>query len=475
MHVEAFGLGVLLVGFFGWFARPGFLIYLFVISILFGATAAIILTNLGGANVQPAHLLLAFLAPHCFNKTRNFRAGLRALAVPNPGFWLLLTMVYGIVSAIFFPRLFEGATDVYAIARTQVGSATVLLPLGPTSGNVTQTIYFIGDVVCFLIFYAYASERGTFVAVTYAILAATAVNLVLAALDVATYWTHTTQLLDFIRNAHYRMLNNATEAGFKRIVGSFPEASTFGYFTLGWFAFCTSLWLRGISRWVTAPLAALSFISLVFSTSSSAYAGLFGLLAILFLESLWRLLTGPVTSATLIFLVAVPVVAAALTVALALDPPAWAVAHRLAEDTLLNKLSSSSAVQRGQWTRQAFVNFLGTDGLGGGIGSVRASSFEVAVLGDIGVFGAITYGIFLLQVLIRGRARWTDPFAAAVQGAARTTCLALLISASVSGSFVDLGLSFFIFAALACAGPMPQPVRHNLHATLRPALPQPAA
>jgi hypothetical protein len=474
MQVETLGFVILLLGALGLFARPGFLIHLFVVSILFGASAAILLTSLGGANIQPAHLLLAFLAPYCFIKTRNLRAAVHTLAFPKAGFWLLLTLVYGIVSATFFPRLFEGATDVYAIARTDGGDATVLVPLGPTSGNITQTIYFIGDVVCFLIFYAYARNRETLTAVTHAILACTAANLVFAALDLGTYWTHTTQLLDFLHDANYSMLNTATAAGFKRIVGSFPEASTFGYFTLGWCAFCTSLWLRGVRRRVTAPLAALSFLSLVFSTSSSAYAGLFGLLAVLYLESLWRLSRGPVTRATLAFLVAFPIVAAALTVALALDPPAWAAADRLVEGALFNKFESSSAVLRGEWTRQAFANFLGTDFLGGGIGSVRASSFEVAVLGDIGIFGALTYGIFLLRVFVKPEARSTDPFAAAVQSAARTSCLAQLISASVAGSFVDLGLSFFMFAALACAGPVAHPARRSLRSLPAPALPQSA-
>jgi hypothetical protein len=197
-----------------------------------------------------------------------------------------------------------------------------------------------------------------------------------------------------------------------------------------------------------------------------------GLVAVLYLESLWRLTAGPVTRATLAFLIGFPVAAAVLTVALALDAPAWAAAHRLVEDALLNKLSSDSAVQRGEWTRQAFANFIGTDGLGGGIGSVRASSFEVAVLGDIGVFGALTYGIFLLRVFLKPEARWTEPFPAAVQGAARTACLAQLISDSVAGSFLDLGLSFFIFAALACAGPITQPAGRPLRSVPAPALPQ---
>jgi len=52
------------------------------------------------------------------------------------------------------------------------------------------------------------------------------VNLTFAGLDLATYFTGTTEVLSFIRNANYAMLVEDQAAGFKRIVGSFPEASS---------------------------------------------------------------------------------------------------------------------------------------------------------------------------------------------------------------------------------------------------------
>jgi hypothetical protein len=101
------------------------------------------------------------------------------------------------------------------------------------------------------------------------------------------------------------------------------------------------------------------------------------------------------------------------------------------------------------------INFTDTYGLGAGVGSVRASSFPIAVLGNIGALGALTYGLFLFEVLFSRRNRWAEPFPAGCQSAARWACLAQLIGASVAGSFIDLGLPFFIFAGIACAGPVP--------------------
>jgi hypothetical protein len=123
------------------------------------------------------------------------------------------------------------------------------------------------------------------------------------------------------------------------------------------------------------------------------------------------------------------------------------------DKTVVNKLASASGVERGLWNQQAVANFSDTHSLGAGVGSVRASSFPVAVLGNIGVIGAIAYGGFLFAVLFRRKNRWTEPYPAACQSAARWACFAQLLGASVAGSFIDLGLPFFVFAGLACAGP----------------------
>ena len=77
------------------------------------------------------------------------------------GFWLVLTAGYVLLSAAVFPRFFSGSTYVYTIARTAVGAGILAIPLGPSSSNVTQSVYFIGDVCCFLFFYAFSgSEDG---------------------------------------------------------------------------------------------------------------------------------------------------------------------------------------------------------------------------------------------------------------------------------------------------------------------------
>ncbi|MBV9965204.1 MAG: hypothetical protein JO008_05880, partial [Alphaproteobacteria bacterium] len=57
------------------------------------------------------------------------------------------------------------------------------------------------------------------------------------------------------------------------------------------------------------------------------------------------------------------------------------------------------------------------------------------------------------QIFGRRRRGWNDAFPQACQSAARHACFAQLAAASVAGSFIDLGLPFFIFAGLAAASP----------------------
>jgi hypothetical protein len=455
MQIEMIGLVALGLGLLGWMAGPSLSIPIFFASTLLGAAAAIILNWVGDANIQPAHLLLGFLLVAALANRDVLHAIPSALAFPRAGFWLLLTGGYAAISAVIFPRLFAGATYVFAIARTEIGPGIVSMPLAPTSGNITQTIYFFGDIACFLVFYAYACKPAGLKAIAYAAIAAAAINLAFAAIDLAGYWTNAGDLLAFLRNGSYRMLNDAVSLGLKRIVGSFPEASTFAYFTLGFFAFCTKLWLDGIKARFTGPLALLSLLALAFSTSSTGYAGTVGFLAALWIASVVRTLRGPAPRATLASVAAAPLLVAILLIGARLHQPAWQKLESVVNQTVVDKLATQSGVERAKWNAQALINFSDTQWLGGGVGSVRASSFPVAVLGNIGAIGAATYVSFLFGLLFRRKNRWTAPFPAACQSGARWACLTQLIGASVSGSFIDLGLPFYIFAGLACAGPAP--------------------
>jgi hypothetical protein len=422
---------------------------LFLFSTLLGSSAATILTALGSANVQPAHLLLGFLLLVCWRPPYAGRA-LQSLSFPSPGFWFLLTGIYGVFSAVFLPRLFEGASYVFAVSRTAFGKAILMTPLAPGGGNITQTVYFLGNIACFCIFYGFTRDRTGKRIVADAIIACGIANLGFALLDYVTFATGTASLLGFMRNASYNMLDATEMAGMKRIVGSFTEASAFAGATLALFAFCFNLWLSHYRSRLTGPLSLFLLVALILSTSTTAYVGSAAYLAVVYGANIVRLVAGRAGSRRAAFLGLGPIVLAILVLGVAHTEQASAYLASLLDQIVFNKGGSESALERGNWNSQAMVNFLDSYGLGIGVGSTRASSFAIATLASIGVPGTAAYLCFIACTIV---APWreADVEAFAIRSAAGSACLAMVIAACLAGTTIDLGLVFYVLAAVAAA------------------------
>lgn len=458
MSLEPLGAATFLVGLACLLLGQQVSIFALLIASLLGASAAAFITAMNNANIQPAHFLLAFLTVELLFRGSLLRAGLESLAVSRAGFWLLVTVVYSIVTAVLMPRLFAGATYVFNIAQQGSGGAgIVLVPLGPVSANITQTIYFAGDFICFVIFYAYSSTRKGLETVGKAMLVCAFVNLAFATLDLATYFTGTSELLSFYRNTSYRMLDDVELAGFKRIVGSFTEASAFAYATLGLFAFTFTLWLRREFSPFAGIAAALSLAAIIFATSTAGYFGLVLFIVWRYGHALLQVAMGRATRNGLIFVVFAPVIASIVVMAIWMHPETRHTAQQIIDVTIFSKLDSESGIERASWNSQALSVFRDTMGLGAGVGSVRASSWLIAVPASLGILGTITYGMFIICIFVTGGRGEQEPKAQAIQSAARATCVGLIMASSVAGSFIDLGLPFFALAATACARPRRRP------------------
>ncbi len=449
MTLEYIGILSLLVGVISLFSKPSFIVYFFFCSTLLGSAAAFVLDSLGGTNISPSHLLLGFLTFKLFHDERVARGIAREVSVGRPGFWLLLTVVYSIIGAFYLPRLLAGQTMTYAV-RAQ---GAFVIPLAPAMSNLTQSIYFTADFVCFIVLSGYASTTDGRKVLGGAALACATLNLVFAALDLMTYFTNTTELFSFIRNANYALLNDTEVAGLKRIVGSFTEASSFGAATLCYFAFTSRLWLLGIQPRVTLTLALLSLAALVFSTSSTAYVGLSVILALSYLQALLKALRRPVTTQMGSFILATPFILLMIVLVIALNDDYFAYVKNYLDGTIFNKLSTASGVERSAMNSQAWQNFIDTFGFGVGNGSVRASSFLIAVLASLGITGALMFCLFFVTLFARRARHQSDAVDDAYRQAARMACIAWLVTATTSGALIDLGLAFYVFAAFASAQP----------------------
>jgi hypothetical protein len=446
MTLEVVGIISLAIGFIGIFCEIPFIVYMFWSSTLLGSAAAFTLPALGGTNISPSHLLLGFLAYKLLSTGDFFKRMGACLSFGRPGFWLMLVLFDGLLSAYFMPRLFAGQTFIFPVRTTGYSEL-----LEPATSNLTQSIYLIGDFVCFILIYTYATTPGARRILGSAALMTVVLNLIFAVLDLATYYTNTTVLLSFIRNASYGMLTEVEFAGSKRLVGSFAEASSFGSMTLGFFAFTGKLWLLGIRPRLTLALASLSLCAVLLSKSSTGYIGVAAIGGVAYLQTMISALRRQLNYQSMWFLAGITIVVPILLIAIALNDETFAYVQDLLDQLLFNKLSSGSGIERSSWNRQGFQNLIDTFGFGVGNGSMRTSSFPIAVLGSLGIVGALIMGLFLVSVFFNDRAgRSSDKLDEAYRDAAQYTCIAWLITQSAAGAMVDLGLPFFLFAALAC-------------------------
>jgi hypothetical protein len=449
MSIEPIGVLTILVGLLCLLLGYRLASTIFVVAALFGSAAAILI---GSANIQPAHLLLPFVAATTLTRRSEAASAISAVSFPKPGFWLMCLVIYGVISAVLIPRLLAGSTQIIPLGASEYANTGSTVPLGPVSSNFTQSVYLLADLICFTMIVATASTYAGFAAITAALVAYAAVNVLFALLDLGTYAAGTQWMLDFMRNARYTLHIEEEVSGLKRIVGSFPEASAFARSTLGALGFTGTLWLCGYRPAVTGTLAVASLVLVVLSTSSTGLAGAPPILLILYATALIRCgfrTDRPYGSAAVL---CTPLLVAALIIAVLLDDGVSETVRNYIDLLIFNKSTTDSGIERDAWNTFALQNFFDSYGLGVGLGTVRTSSFPLALLSNVGVPGTVFYLLFVASAFGRGRGM-PRTFMADARLAARNACLGLIIGDIFAAPTVEQGLLFYVLAGLACAEP----------------------
>ena len=449
MSVEPIGIFTVALGLYCLSLSQAATMKVFIALTLLGAAAAFVI---GSSSVQPAHLFLLFVALSIFRGTQQTTPLADGLHFGRPGFWLACLVLYGGLSAYFLPRLFADATMIVPLGVADRPLTSGVVSLAPVSSNLTQTVYMVADLACFLLVAAIGSTAQGFRAVVTGLVAYAALNILFAALDVVTAAIGAQDILKFIRNAQYTFHDNDQVNGMKRIVGSWPEASAFAGTTLGAFGFTSTLWLCGRSpRWGGA-LALTSFALIILSTSSGGLVAAPACLALFYVTAVMRSGTSPDCGNSNAVVIFAPLVAVAVGLAIVLQDDLFNSIYDYVDLAILSKSTSSSGMERGSWNTYGLQNFFDTYGMGVGLGTARTSSFLVAVLSNVGIPGALFFLLFITMALGPSRAM-ARSFTADIQLAARNGCLCLLAGSLVVGPTVDLGLLFFILAGLAASRP----------------------
>ncbi|MFK0164989.1 hypothetical protein [Rhizobium sp. NPDC090279] len=419
-----------------------------ILSTVFGAAAAFSVPGLGGASVLVPSLFLVFFAARLF---AAYGEGpfLASLAPWRPGFFLLLLTAFGIFTAIFFPRMFQGMTQTMTVERS-IGAHNLiaLVPLRSSSNNITQSVYAAGGLICFITTFAFFRRKSVPAIFIDGVLIVAGVNLGFALADIITHFTHTDFLLSFVRTANYALLTNAEKGGLKRISGTFPEASAFADFTLVLFAIVTSLWLGGIRSRVTGTFAGLLLVALILSTSATALVGLAAVLPILSLQSFLASRREPGAGRPVLIVAILASMPLVIFFVLIVMPDLAQNLHDFLDEMLFSKADSQSGRERFMWNAMAYQAFQDTSGFGAGLGSARASSFGLVLLSNIGIFGTLLFALFVGRLLMADM-RAPHPASgetAAVLRAGKAGIITVLVSAATSGTVYDLGLMFYILA-----------------------------
>lgn len=458
MNLELMGVITILAGLVVLAAPIHWSFSLMVLSTLFGAAAALSLPMLGGATVLVPSLFLPFFALRLFMASGEGHF-LAALQPPQAGFWLLLLTAFGVLTAVFFPRIFQGITETMTVERVPNGRNFITLtPLRFSSNNITQSVYSVGGVVAFASAFAYFRRAGTPRHLIAAVVLLAAINLLFAIVDVVTYFTRTEHIMSFFRTANYALLTGSEKGGLKRISGTFPEASTFAGYALVLFAATASLWLDRVRSWTTGTLAALSLTALLLSTSATALVGIIVVVPFLWLRAFVTGLRKPAMARPAFLVVAIAILPLSILILVVIFPAITESLQNFIDEMLLSKADSQSGRERALWNTTAYQTFLDTYGLGAGLGSARASSYVLVLLSNVGILGALLFAVFVLVVLAVRTPATEDGELPCVVRASKAGVLAMVATAAISGTVYDMGTMFYILTGSLAAFALPPAV-----------------
>lgn len=445
MELSPFGAIVIALGVLAFVLPYQWAIYVMAASTLFGATEAV---AFGGVGVLPASLFLVFFVARAVMR-EDSRALWATIRIGSPGFWLLLLTGYACMSAVVFPRMLSDSTFVYAIDHSADNTAQLTLqPLGPVSGNLSQSFYLVGECFLYIAASMMMRRRGASRTMADAFLFLSVLNVVAGAIDLLG-GAAGAALLGLLKTAQYAIIDDAAIGSVRRISGTFSESSAFAGFSLPLFAFTANLWLLGYRRKLSGILSVLTAGFLLLSTSTTGYAGMAMYLVVFMMSRSGAIVRTSRKRKVQVAAMACLLLTLVALVLIAIDSPVITAIGKVIDQTVTNKMDSDSGVERSAWNLQSLVNFVDTFGLGVGLGSARASSFVAVTLGNLGLVGTGLFAIFFYRTVrapIRASTWASDRI---VSFAAVQALLASLIGATISGTVFDLGSCLYLFAAAA--------------------------
>ena len=422
------------------FGRGPMLLYLFSMTQCV-TTLQMLPGDGGGVNVVPQVVCAAVLIAKLFMHKGNLVRGMAVATDPGRVGLFTAFVVYGVVSAITLPRIFEGQVEVIPLTGNVLGPSL----LAPSGGNVTQTGYLLMSYATAVAFGVAGSHRAFREHFLLATLAGGITLIATGLLDLVTYALGLGTLLEPFRTVSYSLLTDNEVLGAKRIVGLMPEASAFGATCVG--AAGTLIFLRPCygprARRVIVPLTIGGLVAMALaSTSSSAYIGFVVLGVAVAANWTIRLLSRRALAREELKIELVIVAAAvfALLCVVLVKPAVFDPVLDMLDVLIFKKSSTDSYYVRTMWTTTGWNAFMSTGWLGVGYGGLRTSNWFVALVGNVGLFGTLLMFGFILVVSVGGSSTLPDEIREFRRGLAFSLLPGLTMSLFI-GTTTDIGVA----------------------------------
>ena len=304
--------------------------------------------------------------------------------------WLYLFVAYAVVSAALLPWLFAGQTLVLS-PRPEAITEADRIPLAYFSTHLTQPLYLLLGLAALMVAQHVASLPGGPRLTRRAFLASALVVGAVAVWEQASHLDLVAFPSTFFRgHPGYRQYLDLRGPDTTRLASVFSEPSFFTVFVTG--AIGYGLAAAILRRRATDHLLlAGALVAAALSDSSTALLGLVAVVAYTAasLGRRGRLRRGPL----ILLLVVAGTLLIATTILMLVAPDARPL--RAVAQLTIEKVATTSWLERELMNRSALINFTDTWGLGAGYGSARASTLVASLLGTVGL-GAVAFAAWVV-------------------------------------------------------------------------------